>query len=60
MPKYARDVKEFNLKIFHDGTAYRVTIPKVWVDRTKNQNKVSFGTFIFDGKQLKINIADEK
>ena len=60
MPKYARDAKEFTLKVFHDGTAYRITVPKVWVDRIKKQEQVSFGTFIFDGNVLKINIADEK
>jgi hypothetical protein len=60
MPKYARDVKEFALKIFHDGTAYRVTVPKVWVERVKNYDKTSIGTFIFDGEILKITIANEK
>lgn len=60
MPKYARNANEFALRIFHDGTAYRVTIPKVWVDRVKKYKKTSFGTFIFNGNELKITIADEK
>lgn len=60
MPRHARDAKEFALKIFHDGTAYRATIPKVWVDRVKRHEKTSIGTFIFDGKTLNITIAAEK
>ena len=60
MPKFKKDAKEFDQKVYFDGTAYRMTVPKVWVERVKNDKLVSIGTFTFDGETIKIRIANEK
>jgi len=60
MPKHKKNAREFNLKVFHDGTAYRITMPKVWVERVKKYKKKSIGSFIFDGIALEIKIVDER
>ena len=60
MPKNKPDETNFDQNVYNDGRVYRITMPKVWVDRVRRDQTISIGHFTFDGYTLKIRIAQEK